>query len=140
LSADSGPRPLVGPDWATLSKRFLGYPTGTVLVDPLGSTIRDLMYLQNPCENSRQAHRNCRFLPYSGTRVVGNQWFARQRDLHGIVHSRVRTNNRQQFEQGPVLPDAKANSVACYEQPGFDPGKDRLAQSQRCTHNSPLFE
>ena len=81
-------------------------------MDPIGSTIRDLTYLQNPCENARQAHRHRRFLPYRGTRVVGNQWFARQRDLHDIVHSRVRTDNREQFEQGPVLPDANANSVA----------------------------
>ena len=82
-------------------------------MDPSGSTIRDLTYVQNHRENARQAHRHCRVLPYRGTRVVGNQWFARQRDLHGIVHSRVRPDNREQFDQGPVLPDAKASLVAC---------------------------
>ena len=82
-------------------------------MDPLGSTIHDTIYSQNLCENGRQAHRHRRFLPHRRTLIVGNQWFARQRDLHGAVHSWVRTDNREQFEQGSVIPAAKANSVAC---------------------------
>jgi len=71
------------------------------------------MSIQNPFESAHQGHSHHRFLLYRGTRVVGNQWFARQRDLHGIVHSRVRTDNREQFGQGSVLPAAKASLVVC---------------------------
>jgi len=75
--------------------------------------LANLICLQSPCENARQVHRHCRFLPRRGTCVVGNQRFARQRDLHCAIHSRVRTDNREQFEQGSVLPGAKANLVVC---------------------------
>ena len=82
------------------------------LAHQVGSTIRGGMSIQNPFESAHQGHSHHRVLPHRGTSVVGNQWFARQRDLHGAVRGRVRIDNREQFEQGSVLPDTKANILA----------------------------